>query len=53
MMYCPKCGAQNPDGSRFCGSCGMTFGATQTSAGGQGGMGVPAAPCPAALVARP
>ncbi len=39
MMYCPKCGAQNPDGSRFCGSCGMTFGATQTSAGGQGGMG--------------
>ena len=39
MMFCPKCGAQNPDGSRFCGSCGMTFGGTQTPAGGQGGMG--------------
>lgn len=21
-MFCPKCGAQNPDGARFCGSCG-------------------------------
>ena len=30
MMYCPKCGAQNPDGSRFCGTCGMTFAAAPT-----------------------
>ena len=21
-MFCPKCGAQNPDGARFCGGCG-------------------------------
>ena len=21
-MFCPKCGAQNPDGAKFCGSCG-------------------------------
>ena len=30
MMYCPKCGSQNPDGSRFCGTCGMTFAAAPT-----------------------
>lgn len=24
-MFCPKCGAQIPDGSAFCGSCGEKF----------------------------
>jgi uncharacterized membrane protein YvbJ len=24
-MYCPKCGSENPDDARFCGSCGYTI----------------------------
>ena len=24
-MFCPKCGAQNNDGAKFCASCGTTF----------------------------
>lgn len=24
-MFCPKCGAQNPDGAGFCGNCGERF----------------------------
>lgn len=24
-MFCPKCGAQSPDGSAFCGNCGEIF----------------------------
>ena len=26
-MFCPKCGAQNPDGAKFCGSCGAAISA--------------------------
>lgn len=26
-MFCPKCGAQSPDGSAFCGNCGEIFAA--------------------------
>lgn len=26
-MFCPKCGAQNPDDAMFCGSCGAPFAA--------------------------
>ena len=22
-MFCPKCGAEQPDGAKFCGSCGV------------------------------
>ncbi len=29
IMFCPKCGAQNPDGSPFCASCGAQIGAQQ------------------------
>lgn len=28
-MFCPKCGAQNPDGSPFCASCGAQMGQAQ------------------------
>lgn len=31
-MFCPKCGAQIPDGSRFCGSCGSPIEAKQNPA---------------------
>ncbi len=24
-MYCPNCGKENPDGSKFCNACGMDF----------------------------
>ena len=26
-MFCPKCGSENPDGSKFCGVCGASFSA--------------------------
>jgi TM2 domain-containing membrane protein YozV len=29
-MYCPKCAAQNPDESQFCGECGAALPVTQT-----------------------
>ena len=29
IMFCPKCGAQNPDGSPFCASCGAQLGQPQ------------------------
>ena len=28
-MFCPNCGAQNPDGAQFCSNCGATLGAQQ------------------------
>ena len=37
-MFCPSCGTQIPDGSRFCGSCGTDLSAR--------GTGAPAAPAP-------
>jgi uncharacterized membrane protein YvbJ len=24
-MFCPQCGEKNPDGAKFCGSCGATL----------------------------
>lgn len=38
-MFCPKCGAQLPDGSKFCAKCGAQIAAAQPSGG--------AAPAPA------
>lgn len=31
-MKCPKCGAENPDGSMFCQSCGMMLQEQSTNA---------------------
>jgi len=31
MLYCGKCGTENPDGQRFCGSCGAPLHAAQAS----------------------
>lgn len=41
-MFCPKCGAQIPDGSRFCGSCGSPIEAKQNPAPVPPATGVPA-----------
>ena len=41
-MFCPKCGAQNPDGSPFCASCGAQLNAQQPQQPvNQGGFGQP------------
>ena len=41
-MFCPKCGAQNPDGSPFCASCGAQLNAAQPQQPvNQGGFGQP------------
>lgn len=43
-MFCPNCGAQLPDGSKFCGGCGAQVAVAnqpQTQPGAQ-----PAAPSP-------
>lgn len=48
-MFCPGCGAENPDGARFCGTCGRTLPAPS------GARPAPAAPerrpAPATLAA--
>ncbi|WP_455136446.1 zinc-ribbon domain-containing protein [Thermophilibacter sp.] len=46
-MFCPNCGNQLPDGSRFCPSCGAAVGATEPAAGG------PATPAPTPTPATP
>lgn len=33
-MFCPKCGTQLPDGSKFCGSCGARLEPTKQATGG-------------------
>ena len=41
-MFCPKCGAQVPDGSPFCASCGAQLGQQQAQQPmNQGGFGNP------------
>lgn len=53
-MFCPKCGSENPDGSKFCGVCGASFAPAPAPAPGPvpgqqsyapyGGAPVPPAP---------
>ena len=44
-MFCPKCGAQLPDGSKFCAKCGAKIAAAQP-AGGAPAPGPAPAPTP-------
>jgi len=30
-MFCPKCGAENPEGAKFCSKCGAEFGVSAQS----------------------
>jgi len=32
-MFCPKCGAENPEGAKFCSKCGAEFGVSVQSSG--------------------
>lgn len=57
-MFCSQCGADNPDGARFCGKCGAPMaapapapapGPVDTVRGGGGGA---AGPAPAPVVAN-
>jgi len=33
-MFCPKCGAENPDGAKFCSKCGAALGVAATPSEG-------------------
>jgi len=35
-MFCPKCGAENPDGAKFCSKCGGALGVAATPSEGAG-----------------
>lgn len=37
-MFCPKCGATNPDGAKFCAGCGATLGGSGAFAAGTGAV---------------
>ncbi|MBM6675190.1 zinc ribbon domain-containing protein [Olsenella uli] len=37
-MFCPKCGATNPDGAKFCAGCGATLGGAAASAATTGAV---------------
>lgn len=39
-MFCPKCGSQVPDGTKFCPSCGTTLNATAPAPGAPAGAPV-------------
>lgn len=43
-MFCPKCGANLPDGAAFCGSCGAKLGGTQAAQTSQAAQAAETAP---------
>lgn len=47
MPFCSQCGTSNPDGARFCQSCGKPMPSTSPSAGAPGTPGAPPSPPPA------
>jgi hypothetical protein len=47
-MYCPRCGSQNTDGTRFCRQCGLALAQVMdyVATGGTGGLAPPSIPPP-------
>jgi len=43
-MFCPKCGAGNPDGARFCGTCGHGLDRTAPEPAPSAGRGISRSP---------
>lgn len=39
MSYCIKCGANNPEGSKFCNACGSPLGGASNAGSGSGSNG--------------
>lgn len=52
-MFCPKCGAQNPDGAKFCKGCGAPLGGRPAAAPYAGAPTPGAAPTPGMPAAAP
>ena len=48
-MFCPKCGTQNPDGSKFCKGCGAPLGAQSATGPHAGATGAAPASTPSPL----
>ena len=48
-MFCPKCGTQNPDGSKFCKGCGAPLGAQSATGPHAGVTGAAPASAPSPL----
>jgi zinc-ribbon domain len=47
-MYCPRCGSQNTDATKFCRNCGLSLAQVTdyVAAGGTGALGQPTSPPP-------
>ena len=52
-MFCPNCGKENPDGSVFCGGCGMSFGNRAPQPAPQPVAAPAAAPVAAPVIPQP
>lgn len=44
MPFCSQCGSSNPEGARFCASCGEPLSSPRAAAGAQAGDGPPPPP---------